>query len=102
MMEFEDAVRVWDRPEFFGKAVMFVQRRGAKILVAKPVKLEYVEVDCGHEVMPTLVLSEPEAKAMLDELQKAGVRVPASDINVGKLQAMSAHLADLRQLLKLK
>ena len=66
--------------------------------LAAPVVMEPIpEDDAAADIRPTFTLSEQAAQILMDELWSAGVR-PSDYGAEGQIEAMKAHLEDMRRL----
>lgn len=86
--------------------IMFWEERQGKIYAAKPCELVMEEVpDGAFENRPTLTLShfysDAFLKALAEELDRINIKTDNDAKLQGTLEAIRAHLADLRKLLKL-
>lgn len=74
--------------------------------VAKPMALEWVDVEPMMPVKPTLSIPsmdmEDLIQAFVDEAHKNGVKPPEPHRLEGEIQATKYHLEDLRSLLKIR
>lgn len=76
-----------------------------KHFVAKPIELEYVEVDEKSAWEPTLRFGISEAPVLLatlaDQLDDNGIVPPSLEGLKGQIKAMELHLEDMRRQVKL-
>lgn len=83
-------------------SVYFTKVVGGKRYVAKPVQLEYVEVDRGDAPEPTLALGEYEStpflKAIVNECMEKGITPDVIEPLKNVLDATKYHLEDMRKL----
>ena len=63
---------------------------------------EVITVPHGQEVPPTMKLPAGVTHGFAEALDRLGVKTDKDATLQGTMEAMRAHLADLRQLLKLK
>lgn len=77
---------------------VFVVRRGEFLTSdGKTVPLD----EAAHSDKPTIILSEDEAQALVEQLSQRGVKAQRGYLE-GKLEATERHLADIREVAKLK
>ncbi len=69
--------------------------------IARPITLEFEEWKEGVGSEPTLTLDGIAARELCQYLTSNGIRTDNDSEIAGKLMAQSAHLQDLRHLLKL-
>lgn len=89
--------------------ITIVERRDGKIFVAKPINLEFVELQEGarneNEYMGTIALNDDKARQLFlglsEALEKQGIKPKHQAFLEGELDATKHHLDDLRHLLKL-
>lgn len=87
--------------------ILFVERRGERVYVGKPVDIVMTELKPHEAVMePTLRIHRMDSDGFLQALAKAlddrGVKTDADAKKEGLLEATKYHLEDLRHLLKLR
>ena len=99
-----DEIKVFIRPELYGDGVeiVFIRERDGKRYVAKCVNLEFVEIEEGKAIEPTLRLNRFLApkflKALVEALDKEGVKTENDYKLQGILEATQKHLEDMRRL----
>lgn len=106
-MNEEFRVLIHRDPFSFTLGIAFVRRSGLRRYVARPVELQFEEIQEGEAFgKPTLQLdwdiAELFLKAMAEALDEQGVKTDKDAKVAGTLEATRAHLSDLRQMLKLK
>ncbi len=85
----------WRRYEFY---LLRSDRLGGDVThVGEPVVLRPLEEGGGWELPPTFWMTDDAAQRLMDELWVAGVR-PREAGTIGQIDAMRAHLEDLRRL----
>lgn len=96
----EPVAQIIDEPARIGRA-LYIYRKvdgGTEVLYSdKRITIREGEAT----VEPTLRLSPEELQQLANALAKAGYN-PSKEYVEGKLEATQSHLADMRQLLKLK
>lgn len=99
--DIEVYVRVDDHTFLGGLAISIAEKRNGKFFVAKPVQLEFVEVDGYTRTEPTLQLDPFSGQALLEAfakaLDKAGVKTDVGQVRAA-LDATKYHLEDMRTL----
>ena len=83
----------WRRLDFY---LVNVRPDSTVSHVAKPVTMSEI-IDDGIDVEPTFSLSPEAAQLMMDALWAHGIRPHDAD-SPGRVEAMQAHLNDLRRL----
>ena len=99
-------VSVFHDPCYDHAEVRIIAKCGDKILICKPVELEWKEHEEGKYMEPTFKLggymTGPFLKAFATAAKKNGMN-PADDLRMeGELKATKYHLEDMRKLLKVK
>ncbi len=94
-------VHIYQTP--IGQTEIFFIREGfgGKISIAKPIVLEWVEVDSSaHRVEPSLMISiDPEfMPSLANAVSGAGVKTESDHKILGVLEATKYHLEDMRKL----
>ena len=99
-----------DRGFDFGRgsriAICETDVTGHVVSMAKPVTLEFEPLQRGSQIVPTFSLDTFQGddllRAFAEACNKANIKPPEPHRLEGKLEAMTAHLQDLRTLLKLR
>src|SRR6266446_4843620 len=98
-------VSIYREPWNAELSIMFWSEQAGKIYAAKPVLLEFVPHEEGTNTKPTLTLNHYDApallKALAEELDRHGIKTDSDATMAGTLRAQTAHLQDMRTLLKL-
>jgi hypothetical protein len=98
-----------DRPIFADRVNVYLVRANGhdmEIMQSNGLIRVVPEGASSRDIEPTFSLSGMDSKALLfalaDALDEEGIKTPKDHKMVGTLEATRAHLADLRQMLKLK
>ena len=99
-MKREIHVAVGNRMPYVDLPVYFVRRVNGKLFLAKPVKLEYEEMDEQQQsnMEPTLRLHPDVAQDLVQAFNDVHIRPDKESITEGKLVATEKHLEDMRKL----
>lgn len=85
---------------------IFERRLDGSIYIAKEIPMVWVKVDENFSAEPTMRLHREVAqkfcKALTEALTDAGIPPESESHLKGRIEATERHLADLRQMLKLK
>lgn len=98
----ENKIVVYRMLETDGVGISFLQYRDGKKFIAKPIKLEFIEVAMDCRVESTLYLSSEYAEEVANGLDKLDIKTDRNSKIEGTLDATKYHLEDLRKMLKLK
>jgi len=107
MWENENGLHIYTRKSNYNRSleILFVDRRGDKDFIAKPVELVFTELKEDEFSEPTLRLNNRHADkfmiAMAKMLNDNNIKLPDEHKIHGLYEATVRHLEDLRKLLKL-
>jgi len=78
------------------KIIFYSEVEGISRSVAQPLTL--TEYRPGQPYVPTLRLDPEQAQRLMDQLYEAGIRPTQGLGSVGQIEAVRAHLADMRKI----
>ena len=94
-------IYIYQHPCEAGISVTFVTERGNRRFYAKPINLEFTEVEEGAAFEPTLKIPGEECRSFLasmaEALREKGIKPEESKLE-GKVEALQNHLKDMRRL----
>ena len=87
---------------YLGRGITIITKSNGRYYADVYDEPRRVQLVSGTECPRSIVLSEGMTKQLVKALQNDGVRTETDEKRDGKLEATERHLADLRQMLKLK
>lgn len=95
-------VYIDNSPVVASKRIFIVDEDNKRRFVAKPMKLEFVELKEDVSTEPTIDIPYRYAdgflQALLVAIKDQGIKLPEQSFTEGKLQATEKHLEDMRTL----